>query len=234
MKGVTLDAQPLGRLSRRTKRALVASLVVLACVLLALFAPLWTVKSLDDLNATSAVAGSENLDPAKYVDSIWTTQLLPTVQKSAIEVASLLAQLKTNRQATIERYGNVASLGGAPAFLVKGGGRVVSVDTESLIATAGIALGSRAKPDVFIQIGPIVSGTDVRDALTFIDFNQFVNQVQYEEIAVEINSRIRDTVLAKLDPVALEGKSVGFTGALTHTDGAKVVVMPVTLEVKNR
>jgi predicted lipoprotein len=223
---------PFDRITKRTAKLLVAAAVVLVGLLIAVFAPPWTVKSLDDLNATSAVAGSENLDPAKYVDSIWEKKLLPTVQKSAIDLPTLLKELKANRQATVKKYGNIASLGGAPAFLVKGEGRIVSVDTASLISKAGVAFGAGKKPDVFMQIGPIVSGTDVRDALKFINFNQFINQVQYEEVSVAINSRIRETVLSKLDPAKLKGKAVRFAGAFTYTGPKNVVVMPVTLEVK--
>lgn len=223
---------PLARVSKRTAIALIAALVVLACVLIAVFAPPFTVKSLDELNAPSSVAGSENLDPEKYVDSIWAERLLPTVKKSAVDLPTLLEQLKKNRQATVKKYGNVASLGGNPAFLVRGTGRVVSVDTTALVSRAGIAFGAGRKPDAFMQIGPIVSGTDVRDALRFINFNQFVNQVQYEEVAVAINTRIRETVLSKLKPDTLEGKTVTFWGAFTYTKPRNVVVMPVTVEVK--
>ena len=232
MTGASADVAPPGRLTGKKKPLLIAG-VALCLVVIAVFAPPWTVKSIDDVNATSAVAGSENLDPAKYVASIWETRLLPAVAKGATDMPSLLEQLRRNRKAAVEEHGNVASLGGAPAFLVKGKGRVVSVDTEALISVAGISFGSGARPDVFFEIGPILSGTDVRDALKFIDFNRFENQVQYEEVGIEINSRLRDTVLSKIDPAMLKGKQVEFTGAFSYSDPKKIVFTPVTLEVKN-
>lgn len=221
-------------LDGRGRRAIAISVVAVVVILMAVFAPQWTVKSLDDVNATSAVAGSENLDPAKYVAAIWETKLLPTVAKSAVEMSALLQQLRDDRRKTVARYGNVASLGGAPAFLVKGSGRVVSIDTDSLISTAGIAFGDGVKPDIRMQIGPILSGTDVRDALKFINFNQFLNQVQYEEVSVEINSRIRHDVLADVDPAKLKGQNVEFTGAFSYSDPRNITVMPVTLDVGGR
>lgn len=228
-----MSAAAVARLSpRRTKLALAAAVLV-ALVVYCIVDPPWTVKSLDSQGGTSAVAGSSNLDPEKYVSSIWSSKLLPTVKKSAVELTTLLPALEKNRAGTIKRYGNFASTGGFPAFLVKGSGRVVSVDTAALVSTAGIALdpGSGSKPDVFIQLGPILTGTDVRDALPFINFNQFLNQVQYEEVSIAINSRIRDSVAPKLDPATLKGKKVAFSGAFTLGAEKNVVVMPVLVDV---
>lgn len=211
--------------------------VVLAIALLAVFDPPWVIESKGNGGSGSAVAGSTNLNPDKYVASIWSSKILPTVRQDAVDLPTLLVDLKRDPRGTAKRFGHYAIDGGPPSFLVKGSGRVVSVDTVSLVSTAGIAFGSKRKPDALIQIGPVLSGTDIRDALPFINFNQFVNQVQYGEVAVSINAKVTNTVLTKLDTAKLKGKHIVFTGAYTAPDpnapspSSLPTVTPVTLEV---
>ena len=174
------------------------------------------IESKDKATSGSAVAGSTNLDPDKYVASIWSSKILPTVQKQAVELPTLLNDLERDPAATAKRFGHYAIDGGPPSFLVKGSGRVVSVDTLSARSTAGIT--SLAESCALIEVGPVLSGSDIRDALPFINFNQFVNQVQYGEVAISINARVTDKVLIQLDTDKLKGKRVVFTGAYTAPD----------------
>jgi predicted lipoprotein len=219
----------LARLHRG--KVVVVAAAALAVALIVVFEPPWVVESLGKANAGSSVAGSQNLSPDKYVAAIWSSKVLPTVRRSVVDLPRLLAALKNDRAKASERYGHYSVLDSPPAFLIKGSGRVVSVDTVSLISKIGVALGAGGKPDVFLQIGPIISGTDVRDALPFINFNQFVNQVQFGEVAIAFNSKVRETALAKLDPAKLKGKHVVFTGAFTGSAARHVLITPITLEV---
>jgi len=216
--------------ARRGKVAVIAAAAI-ALALIIVFDPPWVVESLSKANAGSSVAGSQNLSPDKYVAAIWSSKVLPTVRKSAVDLPTLLAALEKDRARASKRYGHYSVLDSPPAFLIKGSGRVVSVDTASLISKIGVALGAGGKPDVFLQIGPIISGTDVRDALPFINFNQFVNQVQFGEVAIAFNSKVRETALAKLDPAKLKGKHIVFTGAFSGAAARHVLITPITLEV---
>jgi predicted lipoprotein len=206
--------------------ALLAAVVVYCAV-----DPPWVTVSLGAQSAGSAVAGSSNLNPDRYVASIWASKVLPTVRKSAVDLPQLLAALKKNRAAASARYGHHAVEDGPPSFLVKGSGSVVSVDTTSLVSTAGIAFSGSGKPDAYLQLGPILGGTDVRDALPFINFNDFENQVQYGEVAISINSKIVDTAYKNVDYAKLKGKKVTFAGAFTLSSDPVPTVTPVTLEV---
>jgi predicted lipoprotein len=215
----------------RRAKVVAGAIVVAAIVLVVVFDPPWVTESLGKANSGSAVAGSQNLSPDKYVAAIWESRVLPTVKSSAIDLPTLLGDLKKDRAAASKRYGHYSVLNSPPAFLIKGSGRVVTVDTVSLISKIGVSLGAGAKPDVFLQIGPIISGTDVRDALPFINFNEFVNQVQFGEVAIALNSKVRETALANLDPAKLKGKHITFTGAFTFGSATDVLITPITLEV---
>jgi len=232
---VTRPTLALPRPSEWTRRgralAVLGAIVVVGIVVLCVFDPPWVVESIESGSSGSAVAGSANLDPQKYVDSIWASKLLPTVRKSAVDLPTLLADLKRDPEGTSKKYGHYSVLDAPPAFLVKASGRVVSVDTTSLVSKAGIALGSGARPDVFIQLPPIFSGTDVRDALPFINFNQFVNQVQYGEVAIAINAKIAQTSFAHVNVDRLKGKRVTFTAAFTRSQAKAPLLTPITIEV---
>lgn len=221
------------RLATRRARV-VAGLVVAAVVALAVlvvFDPPWVVESLNASSSGSAVAGSSNLDPQKYVDSIWASKVLPAVKRGAVDLPTLLADLKRDPEGTSKKYGHYSVLDAPPAFLVKGSGRVVSVDTTSLVSKAGIAFGSGTKANAFMQLPPIFSGTDVRDALPFINFNQFVNQVQFGEVAIALNAKIAQTSFANVNVAKLKGKKVTFTGAFTRANDPTPLLTPITIKV---
>ncbi len=221
----------IARAVRHRSRLTVLAVTAVALLVFAALDPPWVVESLGKANAGSAVAGSENLSPDKYVAAIWASKVLPTVRASAVDLPTLLKAIRVDRAAAFRRYGHYSVLNSPPAFLVKGSGKIVSVDTVSLISKVGVSTGSDGGARVFLQIGPIIDGTDVRDALPFINFNQFVNQVQFGEVAIAFNSKVRETALAKLDPAKLKGKHVTFTGAFTFASAKNVLITPITLKV---
>jgi predicted lipoprotein len=163
------------------------------------------------------------------VATYWQSKFLPAVRRSAVDLRTLLADLKRDEAATAKRYGNAATLGGQPTFLVKGSARVVSVNTSGIPSEAGLAVGRSEGAIAFMQLGPILTGTDVRDAMKFISFNQFADQVTYSEVATAINKRIVTTTLDKLDNGKLKGERVTFTGAFTLGPG-KPLITPITVE----
>ena len=76
-----------------------------------------------------------------------------------------------------------------------------------------------------------INGTALRDAVGFINFNQFVNQVDYADAATALNNQVKAKVLKGLDPDALEGKKVSVHRAPSPRSAPTVVtITPVKLE----
>jgi predicted lipoprotein len=75
------------------------------------------------------------------------------------------------------------------------------------------------RADISIQIGPVLRGTALRDATGIVRFTDFVNQLQFADVANELNSRVLKTVLAPLDATKLKGRVVAFAGALAAPEG---------------
>jgi predicted lipoprotein len=116
--------------------------------------------------------------------------------------------------------------------VVKGLVKVKEVRTSS---AAGVALLEIAAPgdngEVLLQLGPVIKTSAVRDALRFVNFGDFTNQVDYANISREINLRVKEKIVAPLDKAALTGKTVEILGVFAHEAGSPILITPVRLTV---
>ena len=175
----------------------------------------WTVKPIDN-TAAGAAAAPARFDAAAYVESVWATRVEPAARASAVELsAEFLAR-------------------GEPAgstILVRGTGLVSAADTRSRVGLALVDLvPADGRPDVALQIGPVLRGTAVRDALPFIHFGDFANQLEFADVANALNARVLHSVLATVDVAALKGRPVTFWGAM-KIDGAAGERLPEVVPV---
>jgi predicted lipoprotein len=203
--------------------ALFLTLICAAC-------SLYTVRPLTASGGQPA-GTQQAFDPQAYVNSIWESRVVPTVVKRANDASAVLVALKTNRSAAQKRYGYQEG-DGPYTFLVKGSGRVVSVNTTSRNGTLGIDLPPYSgRPDLYLQIGPVILGTAIRDGVGFIHFGQFVNQIQYAEVADALNARaVR--VASQIDLAHIKGQMLTFYGVFALADPTYVLVVPVKLAVE--
>jgi predicted lipoprotein len=168
------------------------------------------------------------LPPARYVDAMWDSKLVPTILNSAVDARTLLDALKTSPADALSRYGHGAANGPA-YFQVKGEGLVMSVDMHSRVGVALVDIPPLDhQPDVSIQIGPVLRGTALRDATGLVRFSDFVNQLQFADVANELNDRALKTVLSTVDPAGLKGKTVSFAGAVAADPSAAPPLREVT------
>ena len=160
----------------------------------------WTVRPIDSASESLAAGGA--LNPAAYVDSIWSSKLIPAILASAVDARTLLDAVAASPSAAREKFGR-REAGGPVYFIVKGEGRL--------------------------------RGTALRDATGIVRFTDFINQLQFADVANEMNGRVLQTVLAGLTPSALENRIVSFAGAATLDDAAQPPIrdlIPVRLTVE--
>ena len=84
---------------------------------------------------------------------------------------------------------------------------------------------------VVLQVGPALNGTALRDVSGTVSFNEFTNQLQYQQVATEFNELVKSQVLEGLDVAALEGKRIEVTGAFLRVNPALVSGVPISVEV---
>ena len=89
--------------------------------------------------------------------------------------------------------------------------------------------GLPAELVVRVQTGPAVNGTDLRDATGTIEFGQFKNQIDYQNVGAELNKQVKDKVLANVDPASLTGKKVAAVGAFSLINPSAYIITPVQI-----
>src|SRR5215467_13969667 len=86
----------------------------------------WTVRPID---SDQGVSESATLSPAAYVNSQWSSKLLPAVESSAVDARAFLDSYFKSPADALARWGRHEANG--PVYLmVKGEGRVISIDTR--------------------------------------------------------------------------------------------------------
>jgi predicted lipoprotein len=214
-------AEPGGRaLARRalSPRVVGIALVVLVVAAMALDT---TYKKAGETTAT----GREAFDPARYGEETFP-KAVSTIEDAAVPLPRLSAAMRADLDAAGERYGQ--RQGTSPySFSTRGEGTAGKVEGGLMpVRVEGVPEGAR----VSVQVGPAINGTAIRDAVGFIEFGQFTNQVEYAAAATALNEQVKKQVLAGVDPAALEGRRVSFVGAFSSLTPEVITVTPVALE----
>jgi predicted lipoprotein len=175
-----------------------------------------TVRPLEETATpgSGSAPSAASFDAVAFVDSIWQSEVLRALDEAA-DVETIAG----------------GALGSRPTpAVVRGRGRVASVDTRSRSGTATVALDGG--PHVVLQVGPVITGTAIRDALPALGFDRFVNQIQHADVGNELNARVEREVLQPLDREGLRGRHLRFAGMASFEEGRPPTVTPVRLEVE--
>jgi predicted lipoprotein len=207
-----------------TSRVVTLGLLVLLAIFLAIKPP-FVVRPLADRAGKGAQSGQSAA--AKFVDPIWTSKVLPTIQEKAQDLAKILPEIRADSEAAGQKYGRREATN-PYNYMVKGTGKVTEIHNESQAGTAIVEIPT-LNEKVTLQIGPVVRGTALRDSTGVVSFNQFSNQLDYADVSKELNSRALKAAFATTDPASLVGKTVTFFGAFTFDPHSKssILVTPV-------
>lgn len=208
---MSVDRRP--RRSRRTLAWGVSAIVIVG--LLAILRP-WTVVPIETTTARA-------FDAESYVASVWASRVLPTAERVAVDLQSFVQEQTT---------GVAGAVPARRAVFVKGTATVAEVDRVSRIGLARLRLPwAKNGQAAAIQIGPVLRGTALRDALDFIQFTDFVNQLEFASVANALNDRVIRDVLGAVDVETLAGRDVTFLGAVPVPVGSTLEIVPVRLQV---
>ncbi len=199
-----------------------------------------TVRTLEEDQGLKA-----GFSPEAYVEEIWESRVLPTYREQAQELTALLAEIDSDQQGAIARYGHRSGTG-PYSFMVRGEGVIVSIDTSSRSGIATVDLNPPdGTADLTLTIGPLIKisqRASVRDAVGFIQYGNFTNQQEFAGVANAMGERITRLIakalgvespdaITDIDPARYAGKPVRFIGAFSLEDRNNIVVVPVELEV---
>ena len=172
----------------------------------------------------------------EFVEAIWEDRLIPIYEEQSVDYSTLMTVLQENRQAGIDQYGLIRQTG-EPFYIfkVRATARVLEFDDSSRNGVIRVDHEPEdGVTDAVLQVGPVLRGTAIRDSVEFIRFTDIGNQLQFAELAKELNTRMR---IDSIDPINLEdieGKRIMFLGAFRLEKDQKleeVVVTPLVLNL---
>jgi len=179
-------------------------------------------------------AGEKAVDLEEYLADYLESIILPEIEERKVSLATLLTAAENGWDNAGESYGvRKGEIGSIYNFIVHDVVTVLEVNTES---RAGYILveydGMPTNYIIKIAIGPVLRGTAIRDSVKFIDFNQFVNQMDFAGLANELNKFGNDNITQSVDIDALAGKTIEFTGSFGVPEEGEIFIMPIFMEVK--
>ncbi|MFI6076386.1 DUF2291 family protein [Actinoplanes sp. NPDC051343] len=191
------------------------------------------VYSYESDKSGSAAGGAKAFDAKTYVDGVWASKIVPTVQSKAVDVTTVAAAIAQDPEAAGKQYGHQAGTGSPFAYLVKGTGTVTKVDTSVPTGPMTVEVPrTGGKPlAVTIATGPVIAGTALRDGVGFIAFGDFTNQIAYADVANKLNDRAKTDVIAHVDLKTITGRKVTFAGAFSALAPGTIFLVPASLEV---
>ena len=204
-----------------------AAVAALLATLLAIVAACGRVPGIYTYESTDKAAAEKPADAKSFVDDSWQSKIVPTIHEKAIDITTVAAAIDKDPDAAGKQYGHRSGEGSPYAFMVKGTGTVTKVDTEAPTGPMTVELPN--KKTITIATGPVIAGTAIRDAVGFISFGEFTNQIEYADVANQINSRVKTEVIAKADPKSLTGKKITFYGAFSALAGGAIFLVPTEL-----
>jgi predicted lipoprotein len=183
-------------------------------------------KKLDEVKAARL---STEFNAKTYATKFWNDKLVPHL-RNAIELSALFSMLTTDKEGSFNKYSNALGIGNIRFFLVKGTGRVVTINEDNIM----VQLQSDSAASVISIATEFVFGNAVRDASGLIDINEFKNTMDFNEVSAELNKSIRENVLPGFKQGLTVGTSIEFYGAMelnkNHMNLNRVELIPIEIK----
>ncbi|KAA0692613.1 DUF2291 domain-containing protein [Neorhizobium sp. P12A] len=175
--------------------------------------------------------GSEASDSGAFSPDTYGTSEFPKIQTAiegrAVSADTLATAIAADKAAAAKQYGIPGGIG--PEISVKFTG-VVGAGKSGVYAVT--VPGVPGDVMIRVQTGPAINGTDLRDATGTIHFEQFTNQIEYQNAGSALNNEMKKQVLSKIDNSNLTGKTISVVGAFQLINPKSWLVTPVKLDVQ--
>ena len=174
----------------------------------------------------------KGFDPVSYVEEIWYSKIIPTISNDSEEITFMLDELFSNKELAEEKYGHRSGTG-SYSFMVNGKAEIIGLNKESRVGTIELKLSKDYDAKIFITIGPVIKKDSIRDAVKFIKFNDFVNQLDFAGVSRIIKTRVMNEIIGPLNLNNIIGKKISFEGAITFDRNDKIFITPTMLDLGN-
>jgi predicted lipoprotein len=183
------------------------------------------VLTIEEDRALRARLGGD-FDAPRYVDAIWASKVMPAIHAETRPLPVVASAIDRGLDKAGATLGRRVGDGSAWTFVFEGEGVVTKVDTTTPRGSVDVALPDRV---VHIQTGPVVSETAIRDALPFVAFNDFTDQLAFAEVGRALTAKALAGVRPALNQLQ-PGRRIRFIGvANVRSAGDPLVVTPVSV-----
>jgi predicted lipoprotein len=192
------------------KGAVPALVVLTALAVLCWLLPPFRVRS---LKAVRAAEENQQFNATDFARRFWQEQLLPAADQ-ATEATAIWERITADPRSVREHFGRTVGVGSSYFLFLRGSGRVVSADQNSV----GLSLRPAGdEPQIVIELG-FVFGNAVRDATGLIQASSFPNAQEFNDIAAALNGLVETNVLPHVERLANRGRRLRFAGCVEVGD----------------
>ncbi|MFA9463987.1 MAG: DUF2291 domain-containing protein [Velocimicrobium sp.] len=180
------------------------------------------------------LTGEVEFNAGDDVASFWDSKAIPELTEKAVDLGDFLTQANGDLNSLADKYGKYSmGTSGELTYTVKGSGTITAVETDKKAGYMTISLDDYTGSEkINIQVGSVMKGSSVRDALSFIKFGDYTNQGEYASVSQSINSIIMETVINPESASGMKDKNIEFTGCFTVNENDTILITPVTLTEK--
>ena len=162
------------------------------------------------------------VDSAAYAEANYQKTIVPYVLSNSYPLDELDAQIIADPNVAGSKYGkrdgDNAAYSVATKFTAVGG----ELKGDLLVLKV-----QGVKTPVYLQVGPALNGTALRDVTGIVKFTDFENQLAYQDIGTKLNDKVRDTVLSEIDKTTLTGKTMDIIGVFSLFNTKQYMIVPV-------
>ncbi|WP_370675950.1 DUF2291 family protein [Pleomorphomonas sp. PLEO] len=176
-------------------------------------------------------AAAQKFNGADYVTKLWDTEVIPVVRDKAFPIETVIAAVEGGLDKAGPEFGHRPAEEGSPwSFVVKGTAVIKEKNTASRAGTVLIDVATPSGPvPVTIQIGPVIKGNSLRDAMPFINFQNFTNQLEFAEVGRAFNGHVGDELKIVVDKLA-PGQTISYSGTFSLNSATdKILLTPVLI-----
>ncbi|WP_165790799.1 DUF2291 family protein [Pleomorphomonas carboxyditropha] len=181
--------------------------------------------------ASEDEAAQQRFNGVDYVNKLWDTDVIPVVRDKAFPIETVLAAIEGGLDKAGSEFGHRPAEEGSPwSFVVKGTAVIKEKNTTSRAGTVLIdVMTPKGAVPVTIQIGPVIKGNSLRDAMPFINFQNFTNQLEFAEVGRAFNGRVVSELKTAVDALA-PGQTIAYSGTFSLNSATdKILLTPVLI-----
>lgn len=167
----------------------------------------------------------------EFSQAFWKERLIPSLNQAA-DAETVLKAFATDQQAAREKFGRKVGVSRTRHFVLRGNGKIVSVDKTGV----GIGLGDEGNEADIELVTGLLFGNAVRDVTGLLDAGNFSNSQHFNEISTELNRIVETRVIPALKNEEVIGRTIHFAGCVEIPDDSIVTpplrVIPLDVSIQ--